>query len=240
MRLIAHRGARAEEPENTLRAIRRAAACRADTVEVDVRLSHDHVPVVLHDATLDRTTNGTGKVSETPLELLRALDAGKGERIPTLAEVLALARELVIELVIELKECGFEAAVLREIAVAGMEQRVMIASFYHASVLTIKERAPLLKTGIILSSLPVFPIAVARAARADVIFQRYPRLTRDYVEEASRNNITVYPWLINTMEELETVRSLGVTGFVTDHPCRFSALVPPRARESYEARLHAP
>jgi glycerophosphoryl diester phosphodiesterase len=225
MRLIAHRGARAEEPENTLRAIRRAAACRADTVEVDIRLSSDHVPVVMHDATLERTTNGAGEVSATPLEQLRALDAGKGERIPTLAEVLTLARELGIELVLELKECGFEAAVLQEITRAGMEPHVMIASFYHASVLTIKEHAPRLKTGIILSSLPVFPIAVARAARADVIFQRYPRLTGDYVAEASKENITVYPWLINTMEELETVRSLGVTGIVTDQPCRFSALV---------------
>ncbi len=225
MRLIAHRGAGAEEPENTLRAIRRAAACRADTVELDVRLSSDHVPVLMHDATLERTTNGTGRVGDTPLEQLRALDAGKGERIPTLAEALALARELGIELVIEVKECGFEAAVLQEITEAGMEQRVTIASFYHASVLTIKECAPRLKTGIILSSLPIFPIAVARAARADVIFQRYPRLTRDYVEEASRNNITVYPWLINTLDELEMVRSLGVTGIVTDHPCRFSALV---------------
>jgi len=224
MRLIAHRGAGAEEPENTLRAIRRAAACRADTVELDVRLSSDHVPVVLHDATLERTTNGTGKVSATPLEQLRALDAGKGERIPTLAEALALACELGIELVIELKECGSEAAVLQEIAVAGMEQRVTIASFYHASVLTIKERAPRLTAGIILSSLPVFPIAVARAARADIIFQRYPRLTREYVEEASRNNITVIPWLINTREELEEVRRLGVRGFVTDHPCLFKAL----------------
>lgn len=228
MRLIAHRGARAEEPENTLRAIRRAAACQADTAEVDVRLSSDHVPVVLHDATLDRTTNGTGAVSETPLEQLRALDAGKGERIPTLAEVLALARALGIELVLDLKECGFEAAVLEEIARARMEERVMLASFYHASILSMKERAPRLKTGIILASLPVFPIAVAHAARADVIFQRYQRLTSEYVAEAARQNIAVYPWLINTQEELERVRRLGVTCIVTDHPCRFSAMIPRR------------
>lgn len=223
LRVIAHRGARAEEPENTLRAVKRAAECGADAIEVDVRFSSDREPVVIHDETLDRTTNGSGKVSDQTLEHLRALDAGKGEQIPTLSEVLSLVKALGPELVIELKEPGIEGRVVREIVEAGMERNVVIASFYHSSLLTMKALAPNLKTGVILSSLPVFPVSVARDAKADIIFQRYPRLTREYTEEARRNGLEIYVWIINTMEDFERVRGLGVTGIVTDNPCLFKS-----------------
>jgi glycerophosphoryl diester phosphodiesterase len=223
LRVIAHRGARAEEPENTLRAVKRAAECGADAVEVDVRFSSDQEPVVIHDETLDRTTNGSGAVSEQTLEQLQALDAGNGEQIPTLSEVLSLVKALGRELVIELKEPGTEERVVREIVRAGMERNVVIASFFHSSLLRMKELAPSLKTGVILSSLPVFPVTVALDAQADAIFQRYPRLERGYVEDARRNGLAIYVWLINTMEDFERVRGLGVNGIVTDNPCLFTS-----------------
>jgi glycerophosphoryl diester phosphodiesterase len=223
LRVIAHRGARAEEPENTLKAVKRAAECGADAVEVDVRFSSDQEPVVIHDETLDRTTNGSGAVSEQTLEQLQALDAGNGEQIPTLSEVLSLVKALGRELVIELKEPGTEERVVREIVRAGMARNVVIASFFHSSLLRMKELAPSLKTGVILSSLPVFPVTVARDAQADAIFQRYPRLDRGYVEDALRNGLAIYVWLINTMEDFERVRGLGVNGIVTDNPCLFTS-----------------
>jgi glycerophosphoryl diester phosphodiesterase len=223
LRVIAHRGARAEEPENTLKAVKRAAECGADAVEVDVRFSSDQEPVVIHDETLDRTTNGSGAVSEQTLEQLQALDAGNGEQIPTLSEVLSLVKALGRELVIELKEPGTEDRVVREIVRAGMARNVVIASFFHSSLLRMKELAPSLKTGVILSSLPVFPVTVARDAQADAIFQRYPRLDRGYVEDARRNGLAIYVWLINTMEDFERVRGLGVNGIVTDNPCLFTS-----------------
>jgi glycerophosphoryl diester phosphodiesterase len=223
LRVIAHRGARAEEPENTLRAVKRAAECGADAVEVDVRFSSDQEPVVIHDETLDRTTNGSGAVSEQTPEQLRALDAGKGEKIPMLSEVLLLVKALGRELVIELKESGTEDRLVREIVRAGMERYVVIASFYHSSLLRMKELAPSLKTGVILSSLPVFPVTLALDAKADAIFQRYPRLERGYVEDAKRNGLAIYVWLINTVEDFERVRELGVNGIVTDNPCLFKS-----------------
>jgi glycerophosphoryl diester phosphodiesterase len=223
LRVIAHRGARAEEPENTLKAVKRAAECGADAVEVDIRFSSDQEPVVIHDETLDRTTNGSGAVSEQTLEQLQALDAGNGEQIPTLSEVLSLVKALGRELVIELKEPGTEERVVREIVRAGMARNVVIASFFHSSLLRMKELAPSLKTGVILSSLPVFPVTVARDAQADAIFQRYPRLERGYVEDARRNGLAIYVWLINTMEDFERVRGLGVNGIVTDNPCLFTS-----------------
>jgi len=224
MRIIAHRGARFEEPENTLRAIKRAFECHADAVEIDVRLSKDYYLVVIHDDTLDRTTNGSGKIGEKTLGQLRTLDAGKGEKIPLLSEVLLLVKELGIELVIELKEEEMEKLVVREIQEAEMEQSVIISSFFHHSLLKVKELAPELKTGVILSSLPIFPVQLAIDARAAIIFQKYPRLNRAYIEEASKKGIEIYPWTINTIEDLENVRELGIKGVVTDNPCLFKFL----------------
>jgi glycerophosphoryl diester phosphodiesterase len=83
--------------------------------------------------------------------------------------------------------------------------------------------APNLKTGVILSSLPVFPVTLALDAKAAVIFQRYPRLTCEYSEEARRNGLEIYVWIINTVEDFERVRRLGVNGIVTDNPCLFKS-----------------
>ncbi|MBE0516000.1 MAG: glycerophosphodiester phosphodiesterase [Methanophagales archaeon] len=224
MRIIAHRGARLEEPENTLRAVKRAFECGADAVEIDARLSKDHEIVAIHDDTLERTTNGSGKVGEKTLNYLRSLDAGKGEQIPVLSEVLLLAQTRGIEVVIELKEVDMEKPVLQDIAEAELEKSVTISSFFHHSLLKIKELAPAIRTGVILSSLPVYPVKLALDAKADCIFQKYPRLTREYIEEASRNEIAIYPWTINTIEDFEKVRELGVPGLVTDDPCLFKSL----------------
>ncbi len=219
MKIISHRGARAEEPENTLRALKRAFVCGADAVEIDTRLSKDCKIVVIHDDTLERTTNGFGKVNEKTLEQLRTFDAGKGEKIPKLSEVLLLAENLGIELVIELKEENMEEIVVHEIVEAGMEKSVIISSFFHPSLLRIKKLAPEIKTGVIISCLPIFPVKLAIDAKADVIFPRYPRLNREFVEEASEKEIEIYPWTINSVEDLEKALELGIKGVVTDYPC---------------------
>ena len=223
MRIVAHRGARAEEPENTLRAIKRAAECGADLVEVDLRQSKDHELVAIHDATVERTTNGSGLVAAQTLQQLQRLDAGRGEHIPRLAEVLSLVDRLRIGLVIELKEPGFEVDVVQAVVSGRMDQSVIIASFFHPALLTVRAAAPRVKTGIILSSLPVYPVQVALDARADIIFQRYPRLTRDYVDAAAKRGIEIYAWVINTREDFEHVKALGVAGIATDNPCLFTA-----------------
>ncbi|MEM2795626.1 MAG: glycerophosphodiester phosphodiesterase family protein, partial [Thermofilaceae archaeon] len=90
--IVAHRGASGYEPENTLRSVRKALEMGVDAVEVDVRLSRDGVPVVIHDETVDRTTNGSGRVSDMTLKELKRLDAGAGEQIPLLEEVLEVVK----------------------------------------------------------------------------------------------------------------------------------------------------
>ncbi|MDF0590184.1 glycerophosphodiester phosphodiesterase family protein [Candidatus Methanocrinis natronophilus] len=211
--IIGHRGARSEAPENTLESIRAARRCGADFVEVDVRLSKDGYLVVIHDETVDRTTDGTGRVGEMALEDIRLLDAGQGEKVPTLAEAAALAGELDLGIVVEMKEEGLEDLVAGEVR----GRRAIVTSFYHNAVREIKELGEI-KTGIIISSLPVKPVELALEAEADSIF---PRLTNpNLFKAAHREEIEVYPWTINDPDEVRWLKRLGADGIVTDDPCR--------------------
>jgi len=220
MKIIAHRGARASEPENTVRAMNKAFECGADAVEVDLRFTCDHKLVVIHDDTLERTTNGTGKVSNMTIEQLRALDAGKGERIPELSEALSVAKRYSRPLVIELKEEGMEWQVLEEVTEAGLGDKVIISSFIHTSLRNLKEKAPEIKTGVIIASVPVNPVRLVQDAKADVIFAKYSRITREFIDACvGYEGIEVYLWTVNTIDDLNNAISYGVDGVVTDNPC---------------------
>ncbi len=220
MKIIAHRGARASEPENTVRAMNKAFECGADAVEVDLRFTCDHKLVVIHDDTLERTTNGTGKVSDMTIEQLRALDAGKGERIPELSEALSVAKRYSRPLVIELKEEGMEWQVLEEVTEVGLGDKVIISSFIHTSLRNLKEKAPEIKTGVIIASVPVNPVRLVQDAKADVIFAKYSRITREFIDACvGYEGIEVYLWTVNTIDDLNNAISYGVDGVVTDNPC---------------------
>lgn len=213
--VIGHRGAAALAPENTLGGIRTAARCRADMVEVDVRLTKDGSLVLMHDETVDRTTSGRGRVENLSIEEIKAFNAN-GQEVPTLEEALAESRELGLGLVAEMKEEGIEALVAG--VLKGSD--AIVTSFYHSSLREIKEISDL-KTGIIISSLPVKPVELALWADADAIFPKRtnPRLFKD----AHRHGIKVYPWTINTAEEAGWLLRLGADGLVADDPCLLRA-----------------
>jgi glycerophosphoryl diester phosphodiesterase len=216
LKVIGHRGARSVAPENTLGSIRAAKKCRADFVEVDVRLSKDGDLVVIHDESVNRTTDGTGRVEEMTSEEIRLLDAGFGERVPTLTEAVALVKELDLGIVVEMKEEGLEDLVVRELK----GTRAIVTSFYHASVREIKELADI-KTGIIISSLPIKPVDLALWARADSIFPRIPN--PNLFKKAHREGLEVYPWTINDPDRTRWLKRLGADGLVTDDPCGIRA-----------------
>ncbi len=214
--VIGHRGARSIAPENTLESIRAAKKCGADYVEVDVRLSKDGYLVVIHDEAVDRTTNGTGRVEVMTLEEIKLLDAGMGERVPTLTEAVALVEELDLGIVIEMKEEGLEDLVVQELE----GRRAIVTSFRHASVREIKELTDI-KTGIIISSLPIKPVDLALWAEADSIF---PRITNpNLFKKAHRAGLEVYPWTINDPDQVRWLKRLGADGLVTDNPCGIRA-----------------
>lgn len=216
MLIIGHRGARALEPENTLRALRRGMRC-ADYVEIDLRLSRDGVPVVIHDAALDRTTNGTGPVADRTLAELRSLDAGRGERIPAFTDVLDLVRGRS-GLVVEIKEPGSEDLICRMLADNGPDD-LFVVSFYPDVLVTVRRLLPGAKTGYIYSKAVSDPVQAAMAVGADVLLPRKDRADRVIVRRAHDCGLLVFLWTLNTGEEFEEAVVMDADGFATDDPC---------------------
>lgn len=241
----AHRGGAALAPENTLAAVRNALALGADVIELDLHVSRDGEVVVIHDATLERTTNGRGFVRDTPLAELRRLDAGAwfharfaGERVPTLREVLETVRrsgDERVRLNLETKydargpfpPTNFEELVLEQVRAAGLAGRAIVQSFYYPSLLRVKALDPSMTTAALRSALnpPLDPVAEVRAARADVYSPSFRLVTREAVEALHRAGIPVVPWIVNEPADMERLLGMGIgalrgDGIITDHPDR--------------------
>lgn len=230
MEIWAHRGASRVAPENTMPAFERAIAAGADGVEFDVQLSRDGRVVVIHDETLSRTTDGTGRVVDHTLAELTALDASAGRdgwadvRIPTLAEVLALLAPTTLRADIELKNSeepypGLEELVLAEVAAAGMVDRTLYSSFSGESVRRLAGLAPAAEVGLIYSSPLARPLRVAAGLGASAIHPDR-RLVggRGWVNRAHARHLSVRPWVLNTPERIEKAVRLGLDGVFTDLP----------------------
>jgi glycerophosphoryl diester phosphodiesterase len=217
MEIIGHRGAAAAAPENTLAAIRTGMEC-ADYVEVDVRLSRDHVPVIMHDPTVDRTTNGSGRVAEFSAADLRLLDAGNGERVPTLEEVCLLVGRRT-GLCVEIKEPGSELEVCRVLDRAA-EGPLLVVSFHRSSLAMVHDVMPEIPLGLIHTQ-PVPP--APRKGEEPPLWAFLPRfdtLSRDAVATVHARGMRVIPWNLDTGAEWERAREMGVDGFATNDPCR--------------------
>ncbi len=214
MQIIGHRGCNLE-PENTLRALTKGMEC-ADFVEVDVRMSKDGVPIIIHDRTLERTTNGKGLVKELTLEQLKELDAGKGEKIPTLREVLDLVKDR--GLLVEIKEAGSEGKICDTIKESGITN-IMLVSFSPVSLRNARELLSGIKTGIIYSRAVENPVRLALGIKANVLLPKYELASRELTERAHRHNLMVFPWTLNTEQEIKRAVDIGVDGFASDDPC---------------------
>jgi glycerophosphoryl diester phosphodiesterase len=221
MQVIGHRGARSVEPENTLRALREGMRC-ADTVEVDLRLTRDGVLVIMHDATLDRTTNGHGPVRKHTLMELQRLDAGKGEKIPTFREVLDLVGRRC-GLFAEIKEPGTEDLACTLIREAG-NRNVTVVSFHAAVIEQVKEYAGI-RTGLIVSGETTGPAVSALDLGADVLLPRFSLVTPALVTEAHREGLSLVGWTINDDAEIRRAIDLGIDGIATDNPCHTRGVI---------------
>ena len=216
VQIIGHRGARALEPENTLRAVDRGLAC-AGWVEVDVRLSREGVPVVIHDATLDRTTDGKGAVRGALVAELAQRDAGRGERIPLLSEVLDRVDHRG-GIVVEAKEEDAVPAICRLLAAYGTDD-VMLVSFHAGALTAARTLLSGLATGLIVSRLERNPVEMATRAGAGTLLPRMDLLSGGLVQAARAAGIRMIPWTLNTEEETRRAMELGADGFATDDPC---------------------
>ena len=214
--IMGHRGAAAVAPENTLLSVAKAIEIGVDAVEIDVRLTKDRELVVIHDASVDRTTNGRGPVSQYELRDIKTLDAGRGERIPTLQEVVDLVGGQVT-LVVELKEEETEKKVVELIRKNHFEQQVYVISFWHGLVKTVKALAPRIKTGVLLVGCPV-DACVATQASADAVVMRYGFVNRDFVETAHKEGLQVLIWNIDDRNLLKPYVEMGVDGIASNDP----------------------
>jgi glycerophosphoryl diester phosphodiesterase len=216
MVIMGHRGAAALEPENTLLSISRAIEIGVDAVEIDVRLSKDGELMVIHDSSVDRTTDGTGLVAEHSLKEIKALDAGKGETVPTLQEVIELVGKKAT-LVIELKEEGTERKVVELIKKNCFEKNVHVISFWHRLVKCVKEMDKGIRTGVLIVGCPVDP-SVATRARADALIMRYTFLNREFVNIAHQEDLKVFIWNIDDENLLMPFVEMGVDGIASNDP----------------------
>ena len=216
MMIIGHRGAAALEPENTLLSIERAMDIGVDAVEIDVHLSKDNELVVMHDATVDRTTNGTGPVSGYTVQEIKRLDAGKGEAIPTLQKVIDFIDRRVM-LVIELKEEGTERPVVDLIIQNNLFDKACVISFWHRLVKTVKEMDSRIKTGVLLVGSPV-DTCIATQASADALVMKYTFVDREFVKIVHKKGLKVFIWNIDDQDLLKPYVDMGVDAIGSNDP----------------------
>jgi glycerophosphoryl diester phosphodiesterase len=213
---IGHRGARAYEPENTVRSFRKALEMGVDAVELDVRKTRDNHLVVIHDADVKRTTNGKGLVADLTLKELKELSTEKGEKIPTLEEALEFL-EGKVKILIELKEEGLEEKVLSTVCAKKVEKNVIITSFLESALKKTRELNKEIPTGLIYAQHKN-PIKAALELKANYILPLYRFTHTANVEKAHENGLKVIVWTINTPEEAAEYVTKGVDGIATDKP----------------------
>lgn len=231
---IGHRGAAGHAPENTLVSMRKAMEIGVHGLEFDIHRTRDGVLVVIHDATVDRTTNGKGTVGELTLAELRQFDAGSwmapgfaGEPIPTLEE-LAQAVPDPIRLFLEMKAGndvypGIEEQVAQFLQERNLVNRTNVSSFDHFVLKHMVELLPGLETGMLYSNRPVDPVGMSRACGATAIHTSWRHASADMVAQAHAAGLTVNAWTANTPEAIAHCLNVGVDGIITDYPDRVAA-----------------
>lgn len=251
VRIVAHRGGAGTGPENTLEGFRRSLAAGADALEMDLRLTRDQVPVIIHDASVDRTTNGHGPVEELTLAQIKALDAGyswsidgrdypfrnRNIKVPTLAEVLAAFPQTPLE--IEIKEDRPEicASLCRVIAAHGKTRQVLIASFHGKVLARMRRICPQVATSAgpsevlgfyWLSKLGLTALLSPdmQALQVPLRHKGRPVVNRRFMAAAHGRNLRVEVWTVNDRHTLQQLIELGVDGVLTDYADRLAAARP--------------
>ncbi|WP_336322315.1 glycerophosphodiester phosphodiesterase [Streptomyces lavendofoliae] len=212
---IGHRGVMGVEPENTLRSFVRAEAAGMDVIELDLHLSKDGALVVMHDAEVDRTTDGTGAVADRTLAELRTLDAGLGERVPVFEEVLDAVRT---PLQAEIKDVAAARTLAEVMHRRDLTGRVEVSSFHDEAVAEIARLVPGVRTVLIASHWGDDIVTRALAAGAGTLALNIRRLTLETTERARAAGLGVIAWVVNTPQHLRLVRALELDGATTDHP----------------------
>jgi glycerophosphoryl diester phosphodiesterase len=203
------------EPENTLRSFVAAQQAGLDVIELDLHLSKDGALVVMHDAEVDRTTDGNGPIAEKTLAELRSLDAGQGERIPVFEEVLDAVRT---PLQAEIKDVAAAQVLAEVMHRRDLVSRVEVLSFHDEAVAEIARLVPGVRTALVADHYGTEVVERATAAGAQTLVLNIRRLTLEIVEHARDADLRVIGWVVNTLDHLRLVRALELDGATTDYP----------------------
>lgn len=227
---FAHRGASAVCPENTMAAFRKSLTLGATGIETDVQMTKDGGLVLIHDEELNRTTDGTGYIKDKTLQEVLEVDAGswfgaafKGEKIPTLEDLLDLLQGRDTILNIELKNGlfmypGMEEKVIATVRDFHMSERVILSSFNHYSLAYCKSIAPDILTGILYGEGLYRPWDYAASLKADALHATHYAVLPEFVAEATKHGIDYHPFTVNDPERMKYLIAAGVAGIITDYP----------------------
>jgi glycerophosphoryl diester phosphodiesterase len=235
--VIAHRGASGHAPENTLAAFQRAVELGAGFIETDIHLTRDARFVAIHDKTLQRTTNGCGAVQDFTLAELRELDAGlwfdrefKGERIPTIEDILAFSQKHDVILYLEVKydaAWGMHHALVGALRGSENTARTIVLSFSPSVVEAVRQLDESVMIGLLIDERDPGFVKTALETGARQVCPRSELVTPDLVAEAHRSDLHVATWTVNSPEEMRAVIAAGVDGVMTDFPDRLCSVLEP-------------
>jgi len=222
MLCIGHRGVMGHAPENTLLSMQKALELGVPWVELDVYEVEGHL-IVIHDKTLERTTNGTGPVMEQTFDYLRSLDAGKGEKIPTLDEVFDLIQRKA-GINIELKgpdTAGPVSAFVDRYRLKGWtDDEILVSSFNHRELKKIKGLDGDIRIGPLIKEIPEGNAAFADEMGAFSVHVSLKSITRSFVEDVHHRGLKVYVYTVNRLNDIARMQSFGVDGVFTNYPER--------------------
>ncbi|WP_336785213.1 glycerophosphodiester phosphodiesterase [Paenibacillus sp. MMO-177] len=233
----AHRGASGNYPENTMIAFEKAIELGATGIETDVQMTKDGKLVLIHDEMLRRTTGVNTLVADMPSDDLLKLDAGswlspnfKDARIPTLEQLLDLAKQTGTIINIELKNGivpypGMEQKVIETVRAYGMQDQVILSSFNHYSLIECKRLAPEIPTGILYMEGLYRPWKYALSIGASALHASHFAVLPDWVAEAAQHGIIYNVFTVNEPAEMRRLIQAGVAGIITDYPERLTALL---------------
>ncbi len=216
MKIYAHRGYSAAFPENTLAAFQGALNLGVYGIELDIHASADGVPVVIHDEDLARTTNGTGLVISKTAANLATLDAGNGQGVPTLEEVLTLANGR-LHFDIEIKGANCEQAVLDALS-RHPQTKAAISSFDWEVLANARALDQGIEIWVLMDDVTSEAIATAKSLGASTLAVHHLSVTAAAMEKAADANLQVMAWTVNSQDEADRLRNLDVVSICTDDP----------------------
>ena len=231
--IISHAACAGHAPENTLAGIRAALDLGADAVEVDVRASADSVPILMHDPTIDRTTDGYGAVATLSLAQIKRLDAGikvfqgafRGESVPTLAEALAVTRGRAL-LIAEIKQKDIASQIVEVIHDASALDALMVWSFFPQILAVLRSAEPRLPCCLLAEQATAWPQTRELALRLGLqgVSIHHRSLSQEVANSARRSALALYTWTVDNQEDIQRALGSGVDGIVTNYPERLAGL----------------